>query len=292
MSSRLILIDSPPNGGMRSLRHALEDVLDGGFAVTHIDGEPEGWKYLDAIKPALLGRSNVVLEGSWYPHVHHMAGAEVQMLERAALTCGKTHIVCRPSRYTGEMGPLQLMDVLLSDDYNRVEFDTNSNLHGDVEGFVRRCVLPIMDQAPIAPEPYVGKYAERAIVIVCDKPSFKGFAPPFISFRPDGVSWWLADGMRRAGLLEEYFLWVNCQDSEDNPTSPDPLVGAEIGVDRRAGGLKYHRVFALGDNAAAWCRKWGIEFTAHKHPLAWKRYHPGKEYPLVVDLVKTVGGMK
>jgi len=54
VTKRLILIDSPPNGGMRALRHALEEHLEGDFSVTHIDGEPEGWKYLDAIKPALL----------------------------------------------------------------------------------------------------------------------------------------------------------------------------------------------------------------------------------------------
>jgi hypothetical protein len=287
MTKRLILIDSPPNGGMRSLRHALEEHLDGGFAVTHIDGEPAGWKYFDAVKPALLGRSNVVLEGSWYPHCHHMAGAELQMLERAALSCGKVHIACRPSCYTGEIEPLQVMDLLLSDDYSRIEFDINSSLHSDLPSFVKRSVLPAMDQSPIAPEPYVGHWAERAIVIISDKPSFKGFAPPFISFRPDGVSWWLADGMRRAGLLESFFVWVNCQDADGSETDPKPLIG-----DPPKPGLKYHRVFSLGDNAAAWCNRYDIPATSHKHPLSWKRYNAGKEYPLVVDLVKAVGELR
>jgi hypothetical protein len=183
------------------------------------------------------------------------------------------------------------MDVLLSDDHARVEFDINSTLHSDLPAFVKRNVLPAMDQSPISPEPYVGAWRDRAIVIVSDKPVFKGFAPPFISFRPDGVSWWLADGMARAGLIESYFVWVNCQDADEKETDPSPLIGYELGT-TRAGGLKYSKVFSLGDNAQIWCRRHNIDATPHKHPLAWKRYHPGKEYPLVLDLVKAVGALR
>jgi len=280
MTRRLILIDSPPNGGAKQLRHALEDHLSGSFTVASVE-KNEGWRFFDAIKPALLGRSNVILEGTWYPHAHKMDGAELQMLERAALTCGKVHVVCRPSRYLGEREGLDVMDVLLADDHARIEFDINATLHSDIGSFIRRELLPAIDQSPICPEPYVGRYAERAIAIVADKPKFAGFNPPFISFRRDGVSWWLADGMRRAGLLEQFFVWVNCRSADEVETDPGPLIA-----------LRPEKVFALGDQAAKWCAEYEIDCTIHKHPISWKRFNPTKPYPLVSDLVKAVGALR
>jgi len=281
MTKRLIIIDSPPNGGAKLLRHGLEDHLGGNYTIATMDGQQEGWQYFDAIKPALLGRSNVILEGSWYPYAHKLQPAELQMLERAALTCGKVHLVCRPSRYTEERSGLDIMDALLADDHTRIEYDYNSTLHSDVARFILHNVLPAIDQAVPCPEPYVGKWNKRAIAIVSDKPAFKGFSPPFISFRKEGVSWWLADGMRRAGLLEEFFVWVNCRDASEVENDPGPLIA-----------LRPDHVFALGDQAAKWCAEYQIDCVQHKHPLSWKRYSPKQPYPLISDLVKAVGSLR
>lgn len=280
MTKRLVLIDEPPEGGAKTLRYALEDFMFGNVQVAYAD-KLEGWSFFDAIKPALTGRANVVLVGSWFPHAHKLEGAELQMLDRAYLSCGGVHVVCRPSRYNGDRKPLEVMDALLADNHKRIEYDVNSTLHSEPKAFIVKNLLPAMDEAPIAPDPYVGFWGPRALAIVADKNNFKGFAPPFISFRKDGLSWWLADGLRRAGIPERSLVWVNCRDADDVETDPGPLLS-----------LKPEKIFALGDNASKWCQAYEMDHSCYKHPLAWKRYHPKQPYPLMSALVEAVKAMR
>jgi hypothetical protein len=283
MTKRLIIIDSPPQGGSTQLRHALEEHLHGSFTVAQTDYTEgvDGYRFFNAIKPALLGRANVILEGSWYRVANKMEPAELQMLERAALSCGVVHIVCRPSRYLGLREGLDVMDVLLGDNHTRIEFDYNSNLHADISSFIQRNVLPTMDETRMAPEPYVGKWDKRAIALVSDKPSFKGFAPPFISFRKDGVSWWLADGLARAKIPESSLIWVNCRDADEVEVDPGPLLA-----------LKPYQIVALGEQAVKWCNEYEMDFVIEKHPLYWKKNHPKQAYPLMKTLAGLVGEMR
>lgn len=283
MAKRLILIDAPPNGdhGQKAVRYALEDIIGDYSFVNLTPGEEivRGYQYFEAIKPALIGRQNVVIEGSWYERPWDLKGAELQMLERAALSCGYVHIVCRPGMFRGEPKDLIRADKLILE-HSVVAYDNSSMLCQDTKRFVQQFVLPEMD-FPLCPEPYLGRWMPRAIALISDKPKFKGFNAPFISFREDGVSWWLADAMHRANLDESYFVWVNCRDADEIEADPEPLVK-----------LKPTICLALGANASEWCRRAKLPFAEHKTPLEWKNKHKGQMYPLISDCRKLVGAMK
>ena len=295
MAKRLFLIDAPPGDhGQKAIRYALEDVIGDYSFVNLTPGEEiiKGYQYFEAIKPALIGRQNVVIEGSWYRRPWKQEDAELQMLERAALSCGFVHIICRPGMFRGEQKDLQRVEALISSDYDAVVYDSASMLCQDPRRFVQQFVLPAMD-FPCAPEPYLGRWLPRAIALVSDKPKFKGFNAPFISFREDGVSWWLADAMARANLDESHFVWVNCQDADGVETDPDPLLRLQPTI-----------CLAMGTNAAEWCRRANTRESAlvrfhgplaiaeHKTPIEWKTKHRDKMYPLISDCRKLVEAMR
>jgi thymidylate kinase len=145
-------------------------------------------------------------------------------------------------------------------DYTRTEFDLVAKT---IE--LRR---PMRNRGPGVGHWNPGK----SILMVGDKPAREtsGYGLPFVAFRRDGCSAWLADRLEEWEIPESRLYWVNARSAVDVPL-PNDFVRE----------LSPKAVVALGRQAERWVRRCGVtDYHVVDHPQYWKRFHHHRVYPL------------
>lgn len=118
----------------------------------------------------------------------------------------------------------------------------------------------------------------ESILIVGDRPSprtkfdnaSKGAHLPFVSFKEDGCSGWLAEQLEEAKIPESKLYWVNAHGIHGKAQLP-----AFVGF------LQPRKIIALGRSAAQWCHRFRLPHEKIPHPQFWKRFHYNERYPLL-----------
>lgn len=243
--------------------------------------------YVDAMLPALLGYQEVVMDRSWLserPYGLAFRGgkdrlglAQTRMLERLALRCGGSLIVCAPPLATcianvgarGEKVPVELAQV-----HNHYVMRTPGEccLPSEVIDYTRKQSFSRTEATDPIPHPTRGTAGnwDAAIVLVGEafgepKEGDRLYQWPFVSFSPLGCSVWLTEQLEFAGVGEDELLWVNA----------DQLLDSQL-LDH----LKHKTVIALGKKAARALASQDVTHFEVPHPQSWKRFHSGDEYPL------------
>ena len=242
---------------------------------------------VEAMLPALLGHQDVVLDRCWlsdrpYGEVYRggldrVGVASGRMLERLALRCAATVMLCMPPWETARDNFLGRLD----DEF----LDNEAQLRHVYDHYAKlTTALPLTrydyTQGPLQYSTIRSSRAHRlstrsagnldAPVLVIGE----AFAElqerdplyqwPFASFSDKGCSAWFTRQLEEAGVPEDQLLWVNA----------DQPLPSTVSIDTKA--------VALGRAAEAYAKRHGL-FSAevYQHPQAWKRFNSHKDYPAI-----------
>lgn len=251
--------------------------------------------FLEAMLPALLGYQDVVFDRCWLSepcYAHAFRGgktrimpADARMLERVALRCGATVIMCDP----GWEAVLYSYRRRKGDEY----LETEDQLRHVYEMYkLTKTDLPLTEydytaQGDLIPEYQdnlrvlqhdlafrsAGSLAARVAIVGSDFGSVKDQDPflqhPFVSFSGSGCSQWLTSQLT---VSESSLFWVNAD---------DPGIGV------LAEG--WPNIVSLGVVAAEALARRGMDSVIIPHPSSWKRFSHSEPYPLndiITGLVK------
>lgn len=311
---RIYIMEGPDGCGKSVLATDLLRELEAPAVLTRhgpYPGDKEVWRrYLTSMLPALTGLADCVLDRSWlsesiYGAVYRGGADRIsvwqrRMLERVALSRGAALTFCRTDWETcaenfrlrkaegGEMldDVTQLKEVyhayrdlevralfpqrmftehVACYDYRRGKLDTLLERH---------------EADYLANDgPGLGRWAPGKVALLIGERPGRGsdggrWHLPFVSFRADGCSAWLAEELEKSGVPEASLYWVNAYDGPD---------GTQLNVNFISR-LRPCGVFALGKEAAEWCELYGVSCRAFTHPQYHKRFQAKKPYPLMKEL--------
>jgi thymidylate kinase len=304
-SSRLMVFEGPDGSGKSTLARAYADAT--GARYVHLGPFPEvgaglARLYVEAITPAVLGLSDVVLDRSWlseriygdaFRGGHDRLGPRLRLVERLAWRCATLVVrldapwdaIC--AGYAARKGVEMLENETqlrrIYDDYLKLETSLPAGglatftiaddgirrypldkLLFDVEFFRKhRASVP----HPLA----VGSAGNLGapILIVSDGyPNVQDGEPliqwPFGSLSGRGCSIWLAMRLAEAGIGEDRLCWANADSIAPDFAAP-----------------KGPHVVALGGRAGERLAELGIDHARFPHPQTYKKFYADEPYPVI-----------
>jgi hypothetical protein len=293
-SKRLYIVEGPDGAGKTRLAQTIACV--GNAHYVHLGPFPRVERglarlYVEAMLPAVLGFSDVVMDRSWLSEKPYgdafrngadRIGPTQRSLERLAWRCQTVVIRCLPpwERVLQNFG--QRAELLNTTIELREVYDAYADL---------RTSLPMVTVNPFEQKPDLNIYSASVphhlhvpsagnlrgrITLVGDKfgdlndrnPLYQW---PFGSLCQGGCSQWLGAQLDEAGISERDLFWVNA----------DALTPA---ITRHCA-----QIIALGGEAAKKLRSLAVkEFVETTHPQYHKRFHASHRYPLIDLLTETV----
>lgn len=307
-SKKLTIFEGPDGGGKTTTAKRFAN--ETGALYVHFPSLPHVGKslarlYVEAMVPALLGLSDVVMDRSWLseePYGLHMRDGKlrlerpaINMLERLAARCATNVIYCVPpfstvcENYNSRRGAEYVTDVeilrriynayckqvtnlpAMSYDYTGKIFSKPQFGYDDIFSFARTTPHPMFLGS-------AGWMTSRVIIVgekfVERKDTDPLYQWPSASFSKDGCSWWLTDQLYKNGISEWDLLWINADQDLDRLAS------------LKVPGIT---VIALGETVSKKLRGLKISHQTVKHPQYWKRFKHDQRYQLI-DIIKGVQG--
>jgi thymidylate kinase len=309
-SRKLIIFEGPDGGGKTTVSQSMAKVFDaerihlGSFGRVR-DGLAR--LYAEAMMPAVMGHSDVVLDRSWLSEIPYgrafRNGADRigttgrRLLERLAFRCQVVVVLMLPPfevvaetfrrRSNQEMldNTDQLREVYdwyendwktdlphIRHDYT-VGDDHFMELKEEIEG-----ILSLQRAHPLGTSSAGPIHAP--VLVISDGFSRHNdgdtlYQWPFGALSGAGCSRWLARKLDEAGISEASLCWVNSDAADD--------VLRAMSEEGRSG------VVSLGPKAEARLTQLQIRGTSFVHPQAWRRYNGGgAPYPLIDHLKELV----
>lgn len=295
-SASLTIFEGPDGAGKSTAARRYAELT--GARYVHFPALPQvgrglGRMYVEAMLPALLGYQDVVFDRSWLSEAPYgkayrggtdrLGVASRRMLERLSMRCGAVVVFCDPGwdmvkhNYMGrrENEMLKSLDQLDSvyHAYKREETQlpwiTYDYGAGDIDAYMMTSIdLMRMWQHPIGFNS-AGNLEAEIVLVGESLTERKDYDPwyqwPFASFS-NWSSQWLAMELEAGDIPERALVWL---------TSAADL---EILPKRK------HKIFALGEDAAADLYRNKIEATTVEHPQFWRRIERRETFPLVTQL--------
>lgn len=308
MPKSIFIVEGPDGAGKSTLAQALAETVRA--RLVHCEAFPHvstglGRLYVEAMLPALLGYTNIVLDRAWlsepiYGRAYRKGADRLgvvgrRMLERVALRCNTYVVVCLPSmdvclnafnqrRATEYLDSAHQLMTVYSDYATRLAEGSLTDLPTTSFDYATQLFeLPKFESAEqhLVEWRTGGNFNGKVVIVGESFGPLKNddplFRVPFVSFSAAGCSAWLTQQLADAGLSEYQLCWVNADDSwfenivkrlhDDRPTRWFVALGQ-----RAAQALKG----VLGASAV-------IESVPH--PQSAKRFHSRERYALV-DLLK------
>ena len=309
-SSRLFIMEGPDGGGKSTLVETLRKTYPRAHYVHFgplLKVKQLFRCYVEAMMPAVLGHSDVVLDRCWlsepiYGSVFRggqlrVDPVEERMLERLAARCNAVVINCLP--------PWSSVSRTFESRKGEEYLDTQKQLK---EVYNQYALLKGGTSLPVLPYDYVKQQAltsqmpvmlDMAGLILASSslistkahelPGSAGFKDskvllvgesfaelkdgdplyqwPFASTDRASCSWWLTRQLIDAGIPESKLCWVNA-----DQLTPDMQTD-----------LVCQHVICMGDAAENAVLEHGPKRQIHRvnHPQSWKRFHSSKPYPLI-----------
>ncbi len=290
---RVYIVEGPDGAGKTTLAHQLR--VKHNALYVHFPAMPRvtfglARMYVEAMLPALMGYQDVVLDRCWLSEIpygrvfrggaNRLDPADVRMLERLAMRCGASVVLCLPdkevcianfmARRATEMldDDIQLSKVY--DIYNaevKSELPTmlydyeTGELDGDLLSAVSWSCHPLHTRS-------AGNLAANVVLVGDEFAHHKDndtfYQWPFASFGDAGCSRWLTRQLASANVKEQDLLWVN---------SDQDLSMLGDGSTRR--------IIALGRVASSRLTERMVKHDLVPHPQAWKRFHFDRPYRLI-----------
>jgi hypothetical protein len=292
-SKRLYIVEGPDGAGKTQLAQTIAGL--GGAHYVHLGPFPRVERglarlYVEAMLPAVLGFSDVVMDRSWlserpygdaFRNGTDRIGPTQRSLERLAWRCQTVVIRCLPpwERVHENFG--QRPELLNNVNELREVYDAYANLQTS---------LPMITVDPFDKTPDLSLYAASVphylnvrsagnlrskVTLIGDKfgelndhnPLYQW---PFGSLCRSGCSQWLGAQLDEAGISERDLFWVNA----------DALTAMVT---------RHHApIVALGNEAAKKLKTFGVQFIETVHPQYHKRFHANYRYPLIDLLMEIV----
>lgn len=313
-SKRLTIFEGPDGSGKSTAAQCFAELT--GARYVHFPALPSVGKgqlarlYVEAMLPALLGYQDVVFDRCWLSEVPYgqafrggldrLGPDSVRMLERLALRCGAVVIQCQPpvetciANFLSRKGEEYLKSVeqlrMVYDGYTwqyttlpRYTYDYTQKKELDLFGPFSQEMLDAIRTPRHDVSWGTAGNLEARVVLVGEgyaerKSTDSWYQWPFASFSNQGCSQWVTAGLRAAGVVERKLLWANADDKAFLTISLPSLV--DHGT----------TVVALG--GAAWNRLQSVtpanSLLQAPHPQNWKRFHAGRDYPLLTLLKEVI----
>lgn len=306
-AKRLVIFEGPDGGGKTTAAKLYATEIGARYVhfglIPKIGGDALCRIYLDAMLPALLGYQSVVMDRSWisepiyglvYRGVNRLSTENRRMLERVALVCGASVVLCLPSFescsqvFNGRRDQEYLKSTsTLQKVYNRyakvaedgIDLDCFRHAYDDDQ---RESIFARLNAYEADNKHQIGWHSagnlRAPVVLVGEKFAHRKVADsfyqyPFVSFSNAGCSAWLTKLLDDKEISEYNLLWVN----SDSPDLKEILNY----YGRRA-------IFALGDVAHQQLEALGVPHTSHVHPQHAKRFHHRARYLLIDDIKKAI----
>lgn len=291
LASSLTIFEGPDGGGKTTIALAYAKatgakyVHHGSYAT--LAPKELGRVYADSFLAALRGKQAVVLDRSWlseplYANVFRsgrdrVGPASARFLDRLALRCAVTTVLCLPpwatvrrgaverpaDEHHGDLAKLRRVYQL----YTNARF-TLPTVRYDFTQQGNSLGLATLDRTPPHPVRWqAGGSLAAQVVLVGDSFGRRGrYDPvtrwPFSTFSGNGCSAWLAAQLDVVGVSERQLFWVNA----DHPKLVTVLAAVPAAS-----------VICLGQRAA----RAVPGAPSVPHPQYWKRFRYREEYPLV-----------
>lgn len=251
--------------------------------------------YAEAMLPAVLGHQDVVLDRSWLSERPYgdafrhgrdrLTDVGRRMLERLALRCATTMIICRPAlttvkrNFQARVGcemltncqQLEQVYRAYENPYAALDMLTFDYEHEELSTLMQRLVRWRSNPHPLGIAS-AGNLEAGTVLVGETFAEVHEHDPlyqwPFASFSRCGCSWWLTEQLAAAHVHEDDLLWVNADQAL-----------SWLGNDKH--------VIALGTKAAEALCEAGINHDTVDHPQYWKRFNHHARYPLL-DLLPTL----
>lgn len=297
-SKTLTIFEGPDGGGKSTLAQAFAKRLGARYVhfgpLPHV-GRSLARMYVEAMLPALLGYQDVVFDRSWLselPYGDAFRGGklrtdlpDVRMLERVALRCAGTVVMCLPdvetclatfhARKGEEM--LEREDQLrqvysayvdqptaLRTTYYDRDYDWPEDTIRDLLEY-REQNVPLTHRLD---QPTAGNWAAKVCVVGEDFAEVKDQDPllqhPFVSFSRVGCSRWLAEYLAGEGIGEDQLSWAN----------------ADFDLTKDGLDLAATEFVALGAVAGEALDRAGRPYRVVPHPQHQKRFNTHEDYAL------------
>lgn len=255
--------------------------------------------YAEAMRPALMGWTDVVFDRSWlseepYGIVYRGGDDRVgpiaqRMLERLAMRCATVVVKCCPPWETVKKNFLSRKSDEYLDDTKQLKdvytLYKKQTTMLPVVTYDYTTALSIPDLSACRTRPHqtdirsVGNFDATCVLVG------EGFAEPtqydayyqwpFGSFSRSECGYWLTDQLEKAKIDERALLWVNCDQPMFWTILPKDAV-----------------IFALGAKASSVLTESKIEHVPYEHPQARKRFSFKAEYDLIRDLKRAMKGRR
>jgi hypothetical protein len=300
-SKSLIIFEGPDGAGKSTLAKSLAREI--GALYTHLGPFPRVGSglarlYVEAMLPAVLGYSDVVLDRCWLSEIPYgrafregqdRIGDRHRLLERLAWRCRSMVVFCTPSwgvvrgnfearrehellervnqlqyvyaHYATTMSQLTSLPAVRLDPFRYPQGAGLNDLYD--------CLTHITSRPHPLGMATVGNFMGSILLVGESYGPVQDNEPlyqwPFGSLANSGCSLWLARQLEKAGVGEDSLLWVNADQLDSFTANRQNL-----------------HVVALGGAAAKKLRELGrSSFHQVVHPQAWKRFHSAKDYPLI-----------
>lgn len=291
-SAKLTIFEGPDGSGKSTQAQRFVEAT--GARYVHFGPMPRVTKnlarmYVEAMLPALLGYQDVVFDRSWLSERPYgvafrggklrVGSADIAMLERLAMRCGATVIMCDPGweavlfSYRRRKGD----EYLETENQLRHVYDlyklTETNLPMSTYDYTKQGDLhPGFQDILRMPRHWINVSsagnAEGEVAVVGadfanhkDQDSFYQY--PFVSFGGGGCSRWLTDH----ALPEAKLYWVNADQVRLDSHLERLLATGTLFI-------------ALGQKAENALADRHISFQSCPHPQSWKRFKNQDAYPL------------
>jgi hypothetical protein len=297
----IIILEGPDGAGKSVLAETLRIRLtrDGWAVITHHHGPYPNLKdpslyYLSSMRRRAhfkQARYAVILDRSWLSEpiygevlrggLDRVGVASRRMLERVALKCGALVVLCYPpyeacrtnwqARRAQELVPDAAWLRAIHDLYAPLRFLERTNLmvlrydyageRGQLDAILEALEI---ERQRLTPAAGIGLWSDSSTLLVGDRVSRHGWQDlPFVSFKKGGCSAWLATRLEAWGVSERRLYWVNAHEQ-----SPELLGWPQAPK----------KIVALGQVAARWLERAGLDYASVPHPQAHKRFHFNEEY--------------
>lgn len=278
---RLIIVDGLNSPERAELVREIAEVTNAKPFLGNISTTPAA--YVQAMAPCLDDDEDIIIQYGWesrrifsqfVSQVKETASLDVNffhMLDRIALNCNTIRLKCNIVGHTPELEALRLVW-----EGSRSVLPTINVKPG---GFTADALHEMWERKTQRGGPGIGSYEPGNILIVGDshgetlQPYKVRTNIAFCSMSGLGCSEWLTEQIAKANVPESALYWINAYDALGKATDDEFITE-----------LEPFKTYALGEEAAKWCRKRAVLHEQVPHPQYWKRFYFHRPYPLIERL--------